>query len=89
MYIVFNSDFYKITGLHINTDSSGIPVDIVLEVPVEDENSLDEIAENHCLLGYNKAPYDDESETMRALYGRLDSFHIEWTEPEVYEHIDW
>lgn len=89
MYICFNQDFYKIEGIQINTDNAGLPVDICIKVKVEDENVLDNIAENHCLLGYNKNPYNSESEYMFALYGRLDSFHLEWTEPEVYEHIDW
>ena len=62
-------DTYPVNNVCYDTDNIGIPVDIVIECPVDTAN---EIADKHCVLGYN---YSEEYQC--ALFGRLEDFYIE------------
>lgn len=79
---------YPILRISIPTDEKGIPVDIM--IVSNDLDLLGEIAEKHCLLGFNCVDileprvnedgwYDQvPSGYYEALYGRLENFRIEW-----------
>lgn len=67
-----NGDVYPVHSVHYELDSHGIPVDIEISTFPE---YLDEIAEKHCLLGYNLSDYSEHGFNI-ALYGRLDRFGV-------------
>lgn len=65
-----NGDVYPVHSVRYELDRHGIPVDIEISTFPE---YLDEIAEKHCLLGYNMSDYTEHGFNI-ALYGRLDRF---------------
>jgi hypothetical protein len=67
-----NGDIYPIHDIRFEVDDNGIPVDITISTFPE---YLDNIAENHCQLGYSQADIEEHG-FKTALYGRLDSFGV-------------
>lgn len=65
-----NGDVYPVHSVHYELDRHGIPVDIEISTFPE---YLEEIAEKHCLLGYNLSDYTEHGFGV-ALYGRLERF---------------
>lgn len=86
---------YPISSISMETDDEGKPVDIMIKsYKVE---TLDKIAESHCVLGYNVQqeddPYlpEDAPKYYVALYGRLQEFIVLpfYKESGEPEYIDW